>query len=127
MDTVLANDTGILRIETTPQGRFALHAQPKNVDVGHTHIVTDYPLELIREIFEEFGASYTIEEIGRDIADNDAQLDVRYSVLAYFPDDLLHRPLQILDYGCGSGSSTLALARLFPNATIIGVDFVSKY
>jgi 2-polyprenyl-3-methyl-5-hydroxy-6-metoxy-1,4-benzoquinol methylase len=127
METVLANDTGTLRIEMTPQGRFALHAQPKNVDVGHNHIVTDYPLDLIREIFEEFGAGYTIEEIGRDIADNDAQLDVRYSVLAYFPDDLLDRPLQILDYGCGSGSSTLALARLFPNAGIIGVDFVAKY
>jgi len=127
MDTVLSNDTGILRIEMTPQGLFALHAQPKNVDVGHTHIVTDYPLELIREIFKEFGASYTIEEIGRDVAANDAQLDVRYSVLAYFPDDLLDRPLKILDYGCGSGSSTLALARLFPNAGIIGMDFVAKY
>lgn len=127
MDTVLSNDSGTLRITTTPGGRFALHAQPNSVNVGHTDIVTDYPLELIQEMFEEFGASFTVQEIGRDIADNDAQLDVRYSVLAYFPDDLLNRPLRILDYGCGSGSSTLALARLFPNATIIGMDFVGKY
>jgi ubiquinone/menaquinone biosynthesis C-methylase UbiE len=52
---------------------------------------------------------------------------VRYSVLAHFPDDLLQKQLKILDYGCGAGSSTLALSRLFPNATIIGVDFVEKY
>jgi 2-polyprenyl-3-methyl-5-hydroxy-6-metoxy-1,4-benzoquinol methylase len=127
MDTVLSNDTGSLRITTTPQGLLALHARPNGVDVGHNDIVTDYSLELIQEIFKEFGASYTIEEIGRDIADNDAQLDVRYSVLAYFPDELLNRTLKILDYGCGSGSSTLALSRLFPNATIIGMDFVGKY
>jgi 2-polyprenyl-3-methyl-5-hydroxy-6-metoxy-1,4-benzoquinol methylase len=127
MDTVLSNDTGSLRITTTPQGRLALHARPNGVDVGHNDIVTDYSLELIQEIFKEIGASYTIEEIGRDIADNDAQLDVRYSVLAYFPDDLLNRTLKILDYGCGSGSSTLALSRLFPNAAIIGMDFVGKY
>jgi 2-polyprenyl-3-methyl-5-hydroxy-6-metoxy-1,4-benzoquinol methylase len=126
MDTVLSNDTGILRITKTPEGLFALHAIPKALDVRHTDMVTSYPLELIQEIFEEFGARYTIEEIGRDTADNDAQLDLRYSVLAYFPDDLLNKPLKVLDYGCGAGSSTLVLSRLFPNATIIGVDFVDK-
>ena len=127
MDTELSNDSGTLRITTTSEGLFALHAQPKGAGANHSDVVTDYPLELIREIFKEFGARYTVEEIGRDVADNDAQLDVRYSVLAYFPDDLLNRPLKILDYGCGSGSSTFALARLFPNATIVGMDFVAKY
>lgn len=127
MDTVLADHTGSLRVSPTTEGLLALHAEPKGVYVAHTYILTEYPLSLIRSIFNVFGAGFTIEEIGRDVADNDAQLDVRYSVLAYFPDDLLSKPLKILDYGCGSGSSTLALSRLFPNATIVGMDFVGKY
>jgi ubiquinone/menaquinone biosynthesis C-methylase UbiE len=126
MDTSLSNRTGTLHIKSTADGRLALHAEPNGIRVQHTDIVTDYPLELIREIFEQSGAGYTIDEIGRDTASNDAQLDVRYSVLAYFPDELLEKPLKILDYGCGSGSSTLALTRIFPNAHIVGVDFVEK-
>src|ERR1700722_4343148 len=127
MYTELSNDSGKLLVTLTPEGLFALHAQPNGFGASHTDVVTDYPLELIEAMFKEFGAMYTVDEIGRDVADNDAQLDVRYSVLAYFPDELLSQPLKILDYGCGSGSSTFALARLFPNATIIGVYFVAKY
>jgi ubiquinone/menaquinone biosynthesis C-methylase UbiE len=126
METTLANHTGTLRIKPLADGRFSLHAEPSGLRVQHTEIVTDYPLELIQEVFSQYGAGYTIDEIGRDTAGNDAQLDVRYSVLSYLPDELLVQPLKILDYGCGSGSSTLALSRLFPNANIVGVDFVEK-
>jgi ubiquinone/menaquinone biosynthesis C-methylase UbiE len=31
-------------------------------------------------------------------------------------------PMRILDLGCGTGAMTLALARAFPSATLIGVD-----
>lgn len=126
MDTTLSNASGELRVTSTPDGLLSLHAEPRGIRVTHTDIVTDYPLDLIREIFDQYGAGYTIDEIGRDTATDDAQLDVRLSTLAYFPDALLAQPLRILDYGCGSGSSTLALSRLCPAATIVGVDFVEK-
>ena len=39
---------------------------------------------------------------------------------------LLHsikgEPQQILDLGCGTGSSTLLLKQAFPNATVVGID-----
>jgi SAM-dependent methyltransferase len=128
MDTVLSNDTGLLRVKSTPEGLLELHAEPKDLDdIPRRDLVTAYPLELVQAIFKEYGAGYTVDEIGRDTADNDAQLDVRYSVLAYFPDDLLTKPLKLLDYGCGAGSSTLALYRLFPNAKVVGLDLNDKF
>jgi ubiquinone/menaquinone biosynthesis C-methylase UbiE len=126
METTLTNHTGTLRVKPTADGRFSLHAEPSGLSVQHMDITTDYPMELIQEIFDQYGAGYTVDEIGRDTDSNDAQLDVRYCVLSYLPDELLDKPLKILDYGCGSGSSTLALTRLFPNASIVGVDFLDK-
>lgn len=126
METTLSDHQGSLRIKRLPDGRHALHAEPSGIKVPHADIVTDYPLELIEEIFAQKGTGFTIDEIGRDAADNDAQLDVRYSVLSYFPDELLAQPLRILDYGCGAGSSTLVLSRLFPHARIVAVDFLER-
>src|SRR5450432_507429 len=34
----------------------------------------------------------------------------------------LERGISVLDVGCGTGRSTLALARAFPRSTILGVD-----
>jgi 2-polyprenyl-3-methyl-5-hydroxy-6-metoxy-1,4-benzoquinol methylase len=126
METTLSDHRGSLRIKRLPDGRHALHAEPTGIRVPRTDIVTDYPLELIEEIFAQKGTGFTIDEIGRDATDNDAQLDVRYSVLSYLPDELLLQPLRILDYGCGAGSSTLALGRLFPHAHIVAVDFIEN-
>lgn len=122
----LKNHTGTLHIKSLPDGRHELQCDV-GITLAHSHCITDYPLELIKVIFDEFGAGYTVDEIMRDQDNNDAQLDVRYSVLSYFPDDILARKLRILDYGCGSGSSILALNRVFPNADITGLDHGPQY
>lgn len=123
----LNNATGALNIRDLGNGKLQLDAEPAAINVTHLRCVTDYPIDLIKVIFDEFGAGYTVDELMRDQDDNDAQLDVRYSVLAYFPDDILDRPAKILDYGCGSGSSILALNRIFKNATITGLDHGNQY
>ena len=39
-----------------------------------------------------------------------------------------HRnPLRVLDMGSGNGFSAVELARLFPNAEVIGVDMAAPY
>ena len=43
---------------------------------------------------------------------------IRRQLLAWVKD----QPRQILDLGCGTGSSTLLLKQAFPNATVIGLD-----
>jgi SAM-dependent methyltransferase len=43
--------------------------------------------------------------------------------LAEHRSDLLRKPgLRILDIGCGTGESTLGIARLFPGASVVGID-----
>ena len=36
--------------------------------------------------------------------------------------DVLDKPLKIADMGCGFGNSSLALASIFPQATVHGLD-----
>lgn len=36
-------------------------------------------------------------------------------------------PLQIADLGCGTGAGSLMLARHFPNARIVGIDFLEPF
>ena len=36
--------------------------------------------------------------------------------------DMLNKPLKIADMGCGSGNSTLAMASIFPQANVHGLD-----
>ena len=124
----LTNATGTLLIERLGEKNCELIATPVDRKcAGRLRITTDYPIPLIREIFKESGAGWTCDEISRDIDMMDSQLDVRLSVEAYFPDEVFTRCLRILDYGCGRGSSTLALTRLFPNAEIVATDFVPAY
>jgi 2-polyprenyl-3-methyl-5-hydroxy-6-metoxy-1,4-benzoquinol methylase len=113
-----------------PNGRQReVRAEPRNPNVvaQHSPCLTTYSDELIRLIFEAYGSLFTCDEISRDVDETEAALDVRYSVLAYFDESIFARPLRILDYGCGSGSSILALARMFPHASITGVDFVPSF
>ncbi len=126
---VLSDEAGSVTIEPLPTGRLLVSATGSDgraIDPA-SPIETAYPLDLVRQIFAQFGAMFTCDEIGRDTDGNDASLDVRYSVEAYCDDEFFSRPMRILDYGCGSGSSTMALARLFPHAELVGVDFVEEF
>jgi 2-polyprenyl-3-methyl-5-hydroxy-6-metoxy-1,4-benzoquinol methylase len=122
----LSNSTGRLTVETLESGQLLLHGEGRtpNIRVPHSPCRTTYPLPLIELIFDAYGAVHTCDEISRDTDDTEAALDVRYSVMAYFKDEVFSRPLLILDYGCGAGSSTITLARLFPVARITGVDLM---
>jgi len=129
MTQFLENDSGRLDYRPLADGTYELEGRPTDmsVTVPHSPIRTAYPLSLIRLIFDAYGATHTCDEISRDIDPAEASLDVRYSYLAYFDNDTTTLPLKILDYGCGAGSSTVALARLFPRAErILGVDFVPE-
>jgi ubiquinone/menaquinone biosynthesis C-methylase UbiE len=126
----LEDPAGSLQVESLPDGRRRkLRAVPRNstVTAPHSPCITTYQDELIKLIFDSYGSLHTCDEITRDIDQTEAALDVRYSVLAYFDEDVFSRPYRILDYGCGAGSSTLALTRLFPAARITGVDYMEKF
>jgi SAM-dependent methyltransferase len=87
---------------------------------------TSYPVELIRSIVETKGAAWVCDEITRD-------QDPR-SIQRFFENDFLPYVAQaefegkrILDFGSGSGSSTMVLARMFPKSEIVGVELSPEY
>jgi S-adenosylmethionine-diacylgycerolhomoserine-N-methlytransferase len=45
----------------------------------------------------------------------------RHSILKKIPFDR-NLPLQILEVGCGTGTNLIQLAKMFPNATLLGLD-----
>lgn len=88
--------------------------------------LTSYPLELIQSILEVKGVAWVCDEISRD---QDPE-----SIQRFFENDFLpyvaaadFEEKRILDFGCGSGSSSMVLARMFPRSEIVGVELSPEY
>lgn len=124
---VLTHPTGKLHLTSIPDG-WEARGEPAEAGViaPHSPCKTSYPVALIRDILAYYGAVHACDEISRDIDETEAALDVRHCVEAYFEDEVFRREVRILDYGCGAGSSSVTLAKLFPNAEIVGVDFMKQ-
>jgi 2-polyprenyl-3-methyl-5-hydroxy-6-metoxy-1,4-benzoquinol methylase len=84
---------------------------------------TDYSIELIEQILVFRGPSMLCYSIIR--AEEPSQLTepLRHYILGYVNESDFEGK-RILDFGCGSGSSTVALASFFPSAEIIAIDVV---
>lgn len=82
---------------------------------------TSYPLDLIQSILDVKGAAWVCDEISRDQDPAAIQRYFENDFLPYVaPAELEGK--RILDFGCGSGSSTMVLARMFPRSEIVGVE-----
>ena len=87
---------------------------------------TAYPLELIREILNVKGAGWLCDEIKRDEDPDYLERAFSRQLLAFVdPAALVGK--RILDFGCGSGASSLVLSRLFPDSEIIGTEFNAAF
>lgn len=87
---------------------------------------TDYPISLIESILNVKGVDYLCDEICRDIDPTYVQADLERDLLAYFARDDFDNK-RILDFGCGSGASSMILSRMFPNSEIVGVELDENY
>ncbi len=76
---------------------------------------------MIKLIFETKGSSYLCDEINRDIDPNYVQRVLEQDLTAYFRNHDFSEK-RILDFGCGSGASSMILSRMFPDAKIVGVE-----
>ncbi len=82
---------------------------------------TTYPTELISTVLDAKGPAWLCDEIARD-EDRDYVLKhLENDMSSYFRfEDIAGK--RILDFGCGSGASTMWLARLFPESEIVGIE-----
>jgi 2-polyprenyl-3-methyl-5-hydroxy-6-metoxy-1,4-benzoquinol methylase len=86
---------------------------------------TLYPLGLIEKILNVKGPQWLCDEIMRDEDPKYVQHNLKYSILSYVSEESF-RNKRVLDFGCGAGSSTMILSRMFPHTEIVGVELEDR-
>jgi len=109
-----------LRIDVLPSGKRRITVD-SDAFVAVKTWETSYPPELIERILTVKGETHVCDEIRREEDENYVDLALRAGLLA-FVDENDFRGRRVLDFGCGSGASTVVLARLFSEAELVGVD-----
>ena len=121
MSKVLDHPDAELRVDELESGRRRLHLTSKRgLFVPVATWETSYPVDLIALILEKTGV-WVLDEIMRDEDPRYVAHGMRWEVLSYLEEGALEN-VRILDFGSGSGASTMVLARLAPSARIVGVE-----
>lgn len=114
-------------MEPLPSGKHRLHVRMLN---PHTHVwKTTFESSLSRELVESFLEVHGPRGLGHALTRIEESGDLRrtllFSILPFVPrEEFSHK--RLLDFGCGSGTSTFHLARMFPDAEIVGLDLLSE-
>lgn len=120
---IISHPDAIVHIDQYPNNKTRISVKPKNkpIFISRKHCETTYPLELIKLILKIKGPSYLCDEITRDEDPAYVQLYLNNALLGFIDESSFENKL-ILDFGCGSGASTMILGRMFPKTEIIGID-----
>lgn len=87
---------------------------------------THYPIDMISNILSLVGPDSLCNEIMRDESPDFVQRSLRYTILGYIGEEEF-KGKKLLDFGCGSGASTMILARMFPQTKIVGIELEERY
>jgi 2-polyprenyl-3-methyl-5-hydroxy-6-metoxy-1,4-benzoquinol methylase len=114
-------------VTALPSGKHQVRVQPRtdSLFVPFDACETAYPVSLIQMILTAKGSAYLIDEILRDESSGYVQHDLKWSVLSYLSKEEFANK-RILDFGCGSGSSSVTLARMFPSAEVLGIELEER-
>jgi 2-polyprenyl-3-methyl-5-hydroxy-6-metoxy-1,4-benzoquinol methylase len=129
MDMVLDHADGRVEIKELNNGRRHIHVQPRG-DSTYIHRAscdTAYPTELIKQILEVKGPGYFCDEISRDEDSSYIESHLRATLFAHLPASAFVGK-RLLDFGCGSGASTMIMARFLPGSlSIVGVELEAAF
>jgi 2-polyprenyl-3-methyl-5-hydroxy-6-metoxy-1,4-benzoquinol methylase len=116
---------GALRVEALPDGRHRLSLEPgPGYFAPRRTWETSYPESLIQTIYSTKGM-YACDEIMREEDPRYVEHYLRHEVLGYVePAEFAGK--RVLDFGCGSGASTLVLGRMLPPCDIVGIELEEK-
>jgi 2-polyprenyl-3-methyl-5-hydroxy-6-metoxy-1,4-benzoquinol methylase len=101
--------------------KVSVEALNENLYIHQRTCETAYPVELIQKILDITGPGFLCDEILRDESPSYVQNFLHYDLLAYL-DEEQFKNKTLLDFGCGSGASTMILTRMFPDTQIMGVE-----
>jgi 2-polyprenyl-3-methyl-5-hydroxy-6-metoxy-1,4-benzoquinol methylase len=114
-----------LNLEQLPTGKRRIRLDAEDGALVAPRIWdTSYPEPLINAIYAAKG-SYLCDEIMREEDPRYVENSVRKEVLAYV-DAAQFAGKRVLDFGCGSGASTMVLKRLLPPCEIVGVELEER-
>jgi 2-polyprenyl-3-methyl-5-hydroxy-6-metoxy-1,4-benzoquinol methylase len=126
METILTCPDALVRIEDF-DGKHSISVEPKSeVFISAKRWVTNYPINLIEHILRIKGPAYLCDEIMRDEDPLYVQHALYWDILSYVPESEFAGK-RLLDFGAGSGASSMVLARMFPKTEIVGVELVKEF
>ena len=116
---------GAVKVEPLPGGKRRISVEPGSGQaLARRSWDTAYPLGLIRKIHAIKGL-YLCDEIMREEDPRYVEHALRHEVLGYVEAaDFAGK--RVLDFGCGSGASTLVLSRILPPCEIVGIELEEK-
>jgi len=116
---------GSMRVESLPDGRHRVSVEPASgFSVPRKSCVTAYPLPLILKIHAAKDVTIC-DEIMREEDPRYVEHSMRSQVLTYL-DPQVFAGKRVLDFGCGSGASTLVLSRVLPPCEIVGIELEER-
>lgn len=115
-------------MEPLPSGKHRLHVRmlDPGAHIWKTTCETALPGEVVESFLIAHGPAGLCEVLDRIEDPTYVQRALRYSILSFVPEERF-ADKRILDFGCGSGASTVHLADMFPEAEIVGLDLISSY
>lgn len=127
MTTILEHKNANVHVEELPTGKNKIFVELKNDDLFMPTKTweTSYPIGLIAKILDLKGPAYLCDEISREESPNHVQKSLKFGLLSYLEEEGFKNK-RLLDFGCGSGASTMVLARMFPHTEIVGIELEEK-
>ena len=126
MSTVLTHTDASIRVDESGRRRAILVEPRDGLFTPVKKWMTDYPFELIEHVLRVKGPAYLCDEIARDEDPLYVRHHFDWDILSYAgKEDFAGR--RVLDFGSGCGASSMVLARMFPDAKIVGVELVPEF
>ena len=113
-------------VELAPAGKdgtrlLSLHLSDESKFAARRSVKTTFPDRVIASFLEHMDLAYVPDAIARHEDPAYVAWELDRLISAYFGPEGLNG-MRVLDFGCGPGASTFALASKWTNAAIIGVE-----
>jgi len=118
---------GVIAVRSTPTGNHVQCTPRADVFCPRRECITSYPLDVIEQALAVKGVAYLCDELMREEDPAYIEQSFQWDILSYVSAEAF-AGRRVLDFGSGSGSSSLTLARMFPGVgEIVGVDLVEEF
>lgn len=123
---IYEDDSAYVFVEENDLSQYQVIVKYKDRINSENKFTTSYPKSLVAKIAKVKKPAWLENEISREESDDYVQPVIKNSILSYLkPENFLNK--LILDFGSGSGSSSIILSKLFPDSKIIGVEMIDDF